>query len=245
MRIHFAAEDCVAALAAADTLARRQPREAESWRVRSLCLSDTGRYEEALQAIDTWAALEESSAEPLLLGAAICRELQRWEQGLALLEAARRREPESIDVELEYAACLEALDRETEAEEAIRAVLAREPGSAPALNFLGYLWVERGVRLPEAEELIGLALAADPENPAYLDSMGWLWYKRGDLDQAGQWLRQAIEKGGHHPEIYAHLAQVDVERGRIGEARATLEAGLQWNPEDSSLKAFLLSLEGK
>ncbi len=245
MRIHFAAEDCEAALAAADTLARRVPRRAESWRVRSLCLSEAGRYEAALQAVDTWAALEDSSAEPLLLGAAICRELQRWEQGLGMLEAARRREPENPDVDLEYAAGLEALDRDAEAEEVIRALLVREPGSPAALNFLGYLYVEQGVRLLEAQEMIQRALAADPENPAYLDSMGWLWYKKGDLDQAGQWLRQAIEKGGRHPEIYAHLAQVDLERGRIGEARATLEAGLQANPEDSGLKSLLRSLEGK
>ena len=67
MRIHFAEREYPEALAAADTLIVLDPRKSEGWRIRSLCLADTGRYDEALQSIGTWAALDDASAEPLML----------------------------------------------------------------------------------------------------------------------------------------------------------------------------------
>jgi len=245
MRIEFAEGQCPPALAAADSLIRRDPGESEGWRIRALCLADAGRVDEALLAIDAWADLEPTSVEPLMLGAAICRENGRWDQGLGLLTLASQRDPKNNGIRLEHAAYLEALDRAAEAEEVARGILQDAPGSAEALNFLGYMWVDRGVRLDEAETLIRHALDIEPENPAYLDSMGWLWYKKGDLGKAESWLEQAVEKGGRHPEIFTHLAQVKVEKGRVREARETLEAGLQWNPQDTGLLEFLKSLEGE
>jgi len=245
MRIRFAEGDCPAALIAADSLTVLSPGESEGWRIRSLCLADAGQVDEALEAVDTWARLDRESPEPFVLGAAICREHDRVDQGLQFLELAGRRDPDNNGIKLEYAAYLESLDRASEAEEVARTILRDEPQSAAALNFLGYLWVDRGLRLDEAQSLIGRALEIDPENPAYLDSMGWLWYKRGDLGEAERWLQQAVEKGGRHPEIFTHLAQVRVEKGDIGQARKTLEAGLQWNPRDTSLLEFLKSLEGE
>ncbi len=245
MRIQFAEGNCPAALVPAESLTTRSPAEPEGWRIRSLCLAEAGQVDEALRAIDAWGKTEPDSAEPYMLGAAICREHGRVDQTLQLLKLAARRDPDNNGIKLEYAAYLESIDRAPEAEELIQGILRDEPESAEALNFLGYMWVERGLRLDEAETLIGRALEIDPENPAYLDSMGWLWYKRGDLGKAQQWLEQAVQRGGRHPEIFTHLAQVRVEQGNVPEARQALEAGLRWSPGDTGLLEFLQSLEGE
>jgi len=48
------------------------------------------------------------------------------------------------------------------------------------MNYLGYMWAERGVNLPKARELIEKAVKLEPKNAAYLDSLAWVIYK---LDQ--------------------------------------------------------------
>ncbi len=245
MRIHFAEDDCRRALSAADSLVDVDSSDVEGWRIRALCLAEMGRHDEALRSAEYWGAIDEEAVEPLLLGAAICREQGSLERGLTLLQTAREREPQETSIALELAAMLDLMDRSADAQRIVEEILEREPDSPAALNFLGYMWVEQGIRLAEAEKLIARALTHEPENPAFLDSLGWLWYKRGDLDRAEKYLRQAVEKGGRHPEIFAHLAEVQVQQGRPEEATKTLEAGLQWSPENRELREFLLSLEGE
>ena len=101
------------------------------------------------------------------------------------------------------------------------------------------------MRIGEAQRLIVRAVELEPENPAFLDSLGWLWYKKGDLEKAEHWLQAAVEKGGRHPEIFGHLARVQIERGRIAEAEGTLRLGLTWDPDDVELGRLLETLEDR
>ena len=74
---------------------------------------------------------------------------------------------------------------------------------APTLNYLGYMFAERGQRLDEAVELIAQAVKIDPFNGSYLDSLGWAYFKQGKLDQAREYLVKAGE-------------QMPVQLGRAG-----------------------------
>ena len=244
MRIYFAQGVADSALQNANALIALSPDAAEAWRIRALCQAEGDKFDEALVSVSRWAELGgENDIEPLLLGATICREWGQWGQGIHLMRRALARAPDHEEVLLDYAIYLEMASQYEEAEGAIRRILARHPESAVALNFLGYMWIDQGVRLEEAEDLIKRALKIEPKNPAFLDSLGWLWYKRGDLAEAERWLDRAIEHGGRHPEIYQHMAQIKVERDKAGEARRILELGLKWFPEDVVLQEFLRSLE--
>ncbi len=243
MRIGFAEGNLEEALAAARQLTELAPESVEAWRVAGFSLADLGRPSEALSYVERWMVLDEVDPEPALVAAALCRELHKWSRGLEFVREALTRAPDDDDVRLEYATFLEANARIDEATEAVDTVLAHTPENAEALNFMGYMWIDRGMRLDEAETLIKRALKQDPQNPAFLDSMGWLWYKRGDLGRAEEWLNRAISLGGRHPEIYRHLAQVVLDAGRAAEALRVLELGLKWNPEDPALTDFLESLE--
>ena len=66
-----------------------------------------------------------------------------------------------------------------------------DPKFAAAYNDLGFMWVDRGLRLDEAGALIKKALEIDPENPAYIDSLGWYYFKKGDFNQAVTMLKRA------------------------------------------------------
>lgn len=72
-------------------------------------------------------------------------------------------------------------------------LIALDPSHDEALNYLGYMFAERGARLGEARQFIQRALDKKPENGAYLDSMGWVYYQMGALERAREYLQKAID----------------------------------------------------
>ena len=78
------------------------------------------------------------------------------------------------------------------AEAEFRKLIDANPKDASALNFLGYILADRGIRLDEAVSLIQRAVAQEPANSAYLDSMGWAYYKQNKLAEAQDYLQKAV-----------------------------------------------------
>jgi tetratricopeptide (TPR) repeat protein len=95
--------------------------------------------------------------------------------------------------------------------------LDRAPDFAEALNYLGYMWADRGVKLEKARELIEKAVKLDPKNAAFLDSLGWVLFKLNQPQTALEQLLKAVEFAeepdatlyDHLGDIYAALKQPD------------------------------------
>ena len=87
-----------------------------------------------------------------------------------------------------------------------------DPGHHPSLNYLGYFYAEKGIRLKEAERLLRRALYFQPNQPAYLDSLGWIYYKQGRLKRAKKYLEKAAKKEKDW-EIYKHLGDLYLKMG--------------------------------
>ena len=104
-----------------------------------------------------------------------------------------------------------------EAEKNFRKCLSMEPEFAEALNYLGYMWAERGENLDEARQMIEKAVKLEPKNAAYLDSLGWVLFKLGKPQEAVGHLLKSIEFSeepdatllDHLGDIYAALHQSD------------------------------------
>ncbi|HEY3824062.1 MAG TPA: tetratricopeptide repeat protein [Bryobacteraceae bacterium] len=115
------------------------------------------------------------------------------------------------------------------AEKAFRSVLEVEPENPGALNYLGYMYADRGVRLEEAQQMILKALNLDPDNGAYQDSLGWVYFKLNKLDEAADELRLAVDKVGKDPTVHDHLAEVYFKQGKFREAIQQWEASIaEW-----------------
>ena len=79
------------------------------------------------------------------------------------------------------------------AEATFRKVINLNPKHASALNYLGYMWADRGVRLNESLGLVKRAVDIEPNNGAFLDSLGWVYFKLGKIEQAEVYLVQALD----------------------------------------------------
>ena len=104
------------------------------------------------------------------------------------------------------------------AEQYFRQALDIDPSNAMTLNYLGYMWADKGVRLPEALKMIRKAVDLEPQNGAYLDSLGWVYFKMGEYELAEDNLHQAVERDQTDPTVHEHMGDLYEKTGRIRQA---------------------------
>ena len=93
-----------------------------------------------------------------------------------------------------------------------------DPENDKALNYLGYMWADKGVRLDDALKLINKAVALDPKSGAYIDSLGWVLYKMGRYEEALPQLRRAAELIKDDSVVCDHLGELLMKLGKRDEA---------------------------
>ncbi|MEI6872542.1 MAG: tetratricopeptide repeat protein, partial [Verrucomicrobiota bacterium] len=174
----------------------------------------------------------------LLLAVAL-GESKRHKEALEAFEKAEaeflNRKGAALDAAfyLTYGAAAERAGILEKAAELLQKSAAMDPENAgEALNYLGFMWVDRNLNLDEAGVLIRKALGLKPNQPAYLDSLGWWYFRKGDLTAAERELRRALEKIRREDasEVYDHLGDVLEKKGNLEGALSAWEAALELDP---------------
>jgi tetratricopeptide (TPR) repeat protein len=130
-------------------------------------------------------------------------------------------------------AALERSSNYVAAESYFRQALQIDPDFAEALNYLGYMWADRGERLPEARKLIERAVALEPNNAAYLDSLAWVLYRLGRPRAALPWMLKAVRLA-EEPDstLYDHLGDIYQSLKRPTDAAEAWRKSLEVEPDD-------------
>ncbi len=152
---------------------------------------------------------------------------KRYAAADAILKDALRRHPEDDSLLFARGAAIERLGRAAEAERLLAKAIQVNPKNAMALNYLGYMLADRGVKLQEAMTYIQRALALDPKNAAYLDSLGWAQFRMSRVDEAEKNLRAALQYDAADPAILEHLGDLLMQTGRKEEALGAWQKALQ------------------
>jgi tetratricopeptide (TPR) repeat protein len=113
-----------------------------------------------------------------------------------------------------------------QAEQYFKQALDLDPQNAMTLNYLGYMWADKGIKLPDALKMIKKAVDMEPMNGAYLDSLGWVYFKMGEYEMAEDNLRQAVNRTQTDPTVHMHLGDLYEKTGRIRLAAAQWELSL-------------------
>ena len=114
---------------------------------------------------------------------------------------------------------------------------------ASALNYLGYMWADRGVRLNESLGLIKRAVAIEPNNGAFLDSLGWVYYKLNEFNKAVVELEKALALKPTDPIINDHLGDAYRESQRNIEALYQWKKALYFKPNKELEKKIQLKIK--
>lgn len=158
---------------------------------------------------------------------------KRYEEAMALFDSEINKNPHP-DLLYSRAMLAEKMGRLDVLEADLKQILADDPDNATALNALGYTLADRTERYDEAYDYIKRAYELSPGDFYILDSMGWILYRLGRLDEAVDFLQQALALR-NDPEIAAHLGEVLWVMGDKEAAREVWDTALQATPTDDRL----------
>ena len=234
-----------AAIATAQEALERFPEDSNLTLQLAALLADRGDFEPAVAAARNLLDNSPADRDVYLTLAQIYDRHQRYpEAEAAVAEAEKLSRP---GAETEYihflrGALYERQEKYDRAEENFRRVLEMNPKSAVTLNYLGYMFADRNMKLDESVALIQRALDLDPYNGAYLDSLGWAYFRLGQLEKAEEYLVKALERLSRDPTIHDHLGDVYYQTGRLPLAEKAWErAREEWQrtpPPELDPQAF-------
>ena len=155
-------------------------------------------------------------------------------EAIPLLVDLLAADPESIELRFRLGAAYERSGKVAEATTTFQDLLRRAPDNSMALNYLGYMWAEKGQNLPEALRMIRRALELDPGNAAYIDSLGWVYFRLGELTQAVEELEKAARLLPADGTVQEHLGDALRAAGKSAEARTAYRRALALGDTDSA-----------
>jgi tetratricopeptide (TPR) repeat protein len=96
-----------------------------------------------------------------------------------------------------------------ESEKAFLKSIELNPNFTESLNYLGYMWADRGEKLEKALEFIQKAVSLEPKNAAFLDSLGWVLFKLGRAEEALESMLKAVSLSEEvDATLYDHLGEI-------------------------------------
>ncbi len=223
---HLAARHYDDALRLLEPVRAKRPTDVRLAQIHARALAGAGRRDEAVKVLQDVVQASPSDPSAWLSLADVLSEASRTGEAMKVLDDAQARFPESVTVPFQRGALYERSKEYAKAEASFRNVLARDPLNAPALNYLGYMFADRGERLDEAVDLIQRALKIDPENGSYLDSLGWAFFKQRKFDEARRYLSRAADQLPTNSVVQDHLGDVLAALNQPREAIAAWERSL-------------------
>ena len=208
-------------------------------------LARLGREDEAIRILRRMAAERPERTDALATLGDLYRSEKRFAESVEAYDAAIGRigtiEPRHWRLLFSRGISLERSKNWPRAEKDLLAALDLSPDEPYLLNYLGYSWVDQGVKLDDARRMIERAVELEPQSGAIVDSLGWALYRMGDYEGAVEKLERAAELEPLDPTVNDHLGDAYWQVGRRKEAAFQWRRALNLDPEPDLVKI----IEGK
>jgi len=190
---------------------------------------------EAVKVLEKARETDPNNANVLLFLGMNYLDLDKPEKARDALVKGAALYPKDAQMRFQLAIAEDRLGHFDDAVREFQDLLTIDPKNAAAMNYLGYSWAERGIRLEEAEKLVRQAVSLEPDSGAYVDSLGWVRYKRGDPAEA----RNLLEKAAlltPDPLIYDHLGDASLADKHPEEALQAWSKALAMDPKNEAVR---------
>lgn len=169
----------------------------------------------------------------------------RYEDGIVLGRKMVAESPDNVQLRFLLAMSLERQGKMDEAITQLERAIELEPNFAAALNYLGYIYIDKDMELQKGVSLVKAALMIEPHNSAFLDSLGWGLYKLGRIGDAIEQLERAIaglKDPSSEPVICAHLALAYNRAGRLKDAKQYISIATSKEADDPEVHRLMSEL---
>lgn len=180
-----------------------------------------------IQCLEAAIAENPEVADFYLYLAFLHEDIQEYAKALEVLDRGLAVSARNVQLLFRKGVVLDKLDRKDEAIQVMRSLLDVEPDHAGALNYIGYTYADKGIRLQEAKNLIERALEKEPEDGYILDSLAWVYYRLGQYREALKTIQKALAHVPDDPIILEHLGDIQAALGNRKEAWKAYERALE------------------
>ena len=195
----------------------------------------TRQYSEAIQHLQEASRLNPKQPEAHIVLGLSHFQVEQYEPSLQAFLEGIRHNPDNADLHFNAGTAYDKLNRFEDVVKSMEATLALDPHHADALNYLGYSYAERGVKIEEAISLTKQAVALRPTNGYYVDSLAWAFFKKGLLTEALAEMKRAVALVGDDPVIYEHLGEIHLKQQHLSDGREALLHSLELDPSNDKL----------
>ena len=203
--------------------------------IRADLIAEKGKVDEGIKSLQQLEKGSDEDLDALSAMVSVYQRARRFDDAQNVLNKAVQRFPKEEQVYFLQGSLYEKQKKYNDAEKAFRKALDLQKDDPAVLNYLGFMFADRGIRLEEAERMIQKAVQADPTNGAYLDSLGWVYFKQNRLDRAEEYLKKAIVFLNSDSSIHDHLGDLYFKTKRYDEARTEWNKSLQLSTEQEEI----------
>jgi tetratricopeptide (TPR) repeat protein len=222
----------------ADALYAKLPENSPfSWMARlheAENLDRLDKTDEAIRLLKTMSAERVTLSRPLIELGDVLRRHERFKEAADAYTEALKRIPKpgvgQWSVFYARGVSYEQSNQWPKAEKDFLRALELSPDQPLVLNYLGYLWIDRGHNLKRALAMISKAVEMRPRDGSIIDSLGWGLYRTGDFEGAVRQLEKATMRMPADPVINDHLGDALWKVGRTREARFQWQRVLNMEP---------------
>ncbi len=213
----------------------------------ALVLDGDGRSTQAIKQLQEIVAAKPHDVDALSALAGVQRAAKQYTEAAATYDKAIAAVgiPSRDNWTLFYfrGICFERAKEWPKAEDDFKKALELYPDQPLVLNYLGYSWVDQGVKLDEAFRMLRRAVELRPNDGYIVDSLGWAHFKLGQYPEATQTLERAVDLKPTDPVLNDHLGDAYWRVNRKVEARFQWNHARDMNPEPEDLPTILKKIE--
>ncbi|MCX7727576.1 MAG: tetratricopeptide repeat protein, partial [Chitinispirillaceae bacterium] len=220
------------------------PKYKDAWMEYCVLLSREKKYDEAIRAAEKFIKELPEEASAYRMKGYVLSIIKDYKGAIASLKKAVSIDSTDSYAWFELGSAFERSNDFSHAEKAFKKALSIDPDNPLTLNYLGYMWAEKGKNLDSAKILIEKALKRDPLNGAIIDSYGWVFYQLGKYDSALVYLTKASQRISDDPIIFSHLGDALVKLKNYKEAISAYHRAIELNSEEKEkIRKKILELE--
>ena len=193
------------------------------------------QYADAIKHLSEASRLNPKQPESYIVLGLSHFQSEQYEPSLQAFLEGIRYNPDNADLHFNAGTVYDKLNRFDDVVKSMQTTLTLDPHHADALNYLGYSYAERGVKIEEAITLTKQAVALRPTNGYYVDSLAWAFFKKGLLAEALTEMKRAVALVGDDPVIYEHLGEIFLKQQHLSDGREALLHSLELDPSNDKL----------
>jgi len=173
-------------------------------------------YQSALNTLDQLTSSGQLECDAAVLKSSVLDEMNNKQEAFNTLNAIWKKyskDNSCREAGYRLATMLEEKGQTDEGLKIALSILEANPNDAIMLNFVGYIWADKGINLDKARKMVSDALTSRPDDGYILDSMAWVMFKSGRTKDALPYIEKALAKYPDEPVINEHMGDIQAKLG--------------------------------